>query len=98
MENKKRNKKRKEEQNKKEPMNNTFDELTKGLARSVTRRQALLRFGVGIAGIALAIFGVPSRAQGQSSAYKQCVERCLQGCFLGLKRCHNVCNHACHGL
>jgi len=28
-------------------MNNKFDELTKGLAQSVTRRAALKKFGVG---------------------------------------------------
>jgi hypothetical protein len=35
-------------------MNNKFDELTKSLAQSVTRRAALKKFGTGIAGIALA--------------------------------------------
>ena len=37
-------------------MNNKFDELTKGLAYSVTRRAALKKFGVGFAGMALAGF------------------------------------------
>jgi hypothetical protein len=32
-------------------MNNKFDELTKGLAQSVTRRAALKKFGIGIAGM-----------------------------------------------
>jgi len=31
-------------------MNHKFDELAKGLAQSVTRRQALKRFGVGLVG------------------------------------------------
>src|SRR5262245_29912912 len=35
-------------------MNNQFDELTKSLAQSVTRRAALKKFGVGLAGMALA--------------------------------------------
>src|SRR5215472_7923899 len=35
-------------------MNNQFDELTKQLAQSVVRRAALKKFGVGLAGIALA--------------------------------------------
>ncbi len=35
-------------------MSNKFDELAKGLAQSVTRRQAFKRFGVGLAGMALA--------------------------------------------
>ena len=39
-------------------MNNQFDELTKSMAQSVTRRAALKRFGVGIAGVALAKLGL----------------------------------------
>jgi hypothetical protein len=39
-------------------MNNQFDELTKQMAQSVTRRTALKRFGVGLAGVALARFGL----------------------------------------
>ena len=43
-------------------MNNKFDELTKSLAQSVTRRQALKKFGVGLAGMALACFGLANQA------------------------------------
>ena len=43
-------------------MNNEFDELTKGVAQSVTRRGALKKFGVGLAGMALACFGLASTA------------------------------------
>ena len=43
-------------------MNNQFDELTKGLAQSVTRRAALKKFGVGLAGMALACFGLANKA------------------------------------
>ena len=39
-------------------MNNKFDELTKSLAQPVTRRTALKKFGVGLAGVALARFGL----------------------------------------
>ncbi len=39
-------------------MNDKFDELTKSLAQSVTRRGALKKFGVGLAGIALASLGL----------------------------------------
>src|SRR5215468_3185654 len=39
-------------------MNHQFDELTKSLAQSVTRRAALKKFGVGLAGLALARFGL----------------------------------------
>jgi hypothetical protein len=51
-------------------MNNKFDELAKGLAQSVTRRQALKKFGVGIAGMALACFGLANRAK---AAPKPCL-------------------------
>jgi hypothetical protein len=44
-------------------MNNQFDELTKSLAQSVTRRAALKKFGVGLAGMALACFGLASKAR-----------------------------------
>ena len=39
-------------------MNNRFGELAKGLAQSVTRRHALRRFGIGIAGVLLASLGL----------------------------------------
>ena len=44
-------------------MNNKFDELTKGLAQSVTRRAALKKLGVGLAGMALACFGLANKAE-----------------------------------
>jgi len=44
-------------------MNNKFDELTKQMAQSVTRRQAFKKFGVGLAGMALACFGLANRAE-----------------------------------
>jgi len=43
-------------------MNNKFDELTKGMAQSVTRRGALKKFGIGLAGMALACFGLANKA------------------------------------
>ena len=44
-------------------MNNQFDELTKGLAQSATRRAALKKFGVGLTGMALACFGLANSAR-----------------------------------
>lgn len=44
-------------------MNNKFDELTISMAQSVTRRAACKRFGLGLAGMALACFGLASRAE-----------------------------------
>jgi hypothetical protein len=54
-------------------MNNKFDELTKSMAQSVTRRGALKKFGVGLAGIALACFGLPRRAKAQTTQKGKCV-------------------------
>ena len=42
-------------------MNDQFDELAKGLAQSVTRRGALKKFGVGLAGAVLASLGLANR-------------------------------------
>jgi hypothetical protein len=44
-------------------MSNKFDELAQRLAQPGTRRQALKRFGAGIAGMALACFGLASGAE-----------------------------------
>jgi len=48
-------------------MDNHFDELTKSLAQSVTRRAALKTFGVGFAGMLLACFGLANKAGAQTS-------------------------------
>lgn len=64
-------------------MNNKFDQLAKTLAQSVTRRQAFGRFGLGLAGMALAAIGLPSKAKaytciptGEPCAYGHCIECC----------------------
>ena len=44
-------------------MNDKFDELAKGLAQSVTRRGALKKFGVGLAGLAIASLGLTNTAK-----------------------------------
>jgi len=44
-------------------MNDKFDELTKSMAESVTRRGALKKFGLGLAGMVLASIGLTSKAQ-----------------------------------
>ena len=46
-------------------MNEKFDELAKKLAQSATRRQALKKFGVALAGMALACFGLADIAAGK---------------------------------
>ena len=47
-------------------MNNKFDELTKSMAQSVTRRGAVRKFGVGLASMALACLGLANRAEAQT--------------------------------
>ena len=49
-------------------MNNQFDDLTKSLAQSVTRRAGLKKFGVGLAGMALACFGLANKSIGATFA------------------------------
>ena len=44
-------------------MNNQFDELTRSLAQSVKRRAALKQFGVGLAGMVLAAFGLANKSE-----------------------------------
>ena len=44
-------------------MSNKFDQLAKGVAQSVTRRQALRRFAGGLVGMALAGFALSARAE-----------------------------------
>ena len=43
-------------------MNRQFDELSRSLAEDVSRREALRRFGLGLAGVLLASFGLSSAA------------------------------------
>jgi hypothetical protein len=57
-------------------MNHKFDELTKSLAQSVTRRSALKKFGIGLAGMALACFGLANKARAATySGYCQVQEQ-----------------------
>ncbi len=64
-------------------MSTKFDEIAKGMAQSLSRRQALRRFGVGLAGVALACFAFPRKAEG----YKyQCTPKdCYPPCPKGTK-------------
>ena len=65
-------------------MNTKFDELTKAMAQSVTRRAALKKFGVGLAGIALACFGLANKGEAQT------------GCLPPASLCQNN-NDCCSG-
>ena len=66
-------------------MNNKFDELTKAMAQSVTRRGALKKFGVGLAGMALACFGLASKAK---------ADTCLPSGFW-CRQNHDCCSKKC---
>ena len=71
---------------------NKFDELTKQLARSVTRRGALRKFGIGLAGAMFASLGLTSADAGNgqwrcdcSLPYfgcktKACIHHCASSC------------------
>jgi len=48
-------------------MNHKLDELAKQLAQTTTRRQALKKFGAGLAGMALACFGLANRSEAQTT-------------------------------
>jgi hypothetical protein len=55
---------------------NKFDQLTKQMAQSVTRRQALKRFGVGLAGMALACFGLADKTEAAPGGCKGSGSEC----------------------
>ena len=61
-------------------MNNKFDELTKQMAQSVTRRQAFKKFGVGLAGMALACFGLASKAKAGNPKELNLCKYCMNYC------------------
>jgi hypothetical protein len=83
--------------NERKTVNNKFDELAKGLAQSVTRRQAFKKFGVSLAGMALACFGLVNKAEaGDGGCFKQCLHDCLRnGGTLG--NCQGYCWLQCSG-
>jgi hypothetical protein len=68
-------------------MNSQFDELTKQMAQSVTRRAALTKFGVGLAGMALAYFGMANNARADKA--KPCASD--SDCGSGRVCCQGTC-------
>jgi hypothetical protein len=75
-------------------MNNKFDELTKSMAQSVTRRAALKKFGVGLAGMALACFGLASKSKADEKTCNACRKSCLA---IGntVEYCKGLCSLVC---
>jgi hypothetical protein len=82
-------------------MNHSFDELTKGLAQSITRRGALKKFGAGLAGITLAWLGLAPRAHADKPPFQCSCSKTFYGCvqdpndpnYFGA--CYNYCDGAC---
>jgi len=77
-------------------MNNQFDELTKNMGQSVTRRGALRKFGVGLAGMALASLGLANKASALPT--RKCQDQCWKDCrrqFLvgstDFQACYELC-------
>ena len=78
-------------------MNDKFDELAKGLARSVTRRGALKKFGLGLAGMALATLGLANKAD-SAEANRRSVCDCnapYGGCKSPHGGCYKYCLYFC---
>jgi hypothetical protein len=57
-------------------MNSKFDELTKQMAQSATRRSALKKFGFGLAGMALAMLGIGTARGEPKDRYTCCLYKC----------------------
>jgi hypothetical protein len=81
-------------------MNEKFDELTKGLAQSVTRRGALKKFGVGIAGVVLGAFFPTNNAK--AGTLERCLSHCRNECSkqyprgtIGWQLCFDSCAGGC---
>jgi hypothetical protein len=75
-------------------MDKQFDELSKSLAEDgLSRRQALRKFGLSLAGVLLTAVGLSRRANAGD-----CINRCHQTCH---KQCgndskQNACFQACY--
>ena len=86
-------------------MNNQFDQLTKDLAQSVTRRGALKKFGMGLAGLALAALGLAHKASADPGNTGKVTCQCKKpnfGCDRYLYplnlNCLSICSSRCAGI
>jgi hypothetical protein len=70
-----------------------FDELAKGMARSATRRDALKKFGVGLAGMALACFGLAGRAEAAKGGCQPAGVRCRSASHCCSGNCYFYTNY-----
>ena len=79
-------------------MNDKFDELAKGMAQPVTRRGALKKFGLGLAGIALASLGLASKAYADPKPRHHCYcHKPYYGCpqDVNFSNCVGACHYQC---
>jgi len=87
-------------------MNTRFDELTKSMAQSGTRRGALKRFGIGLAGMTLACFGLANKVEAAPDKVPSWCDRstnlcCCKNCKTWLPTSdvnYGVCAGACGNL
>jgi len=77
-------------------MNDKFDELAKNMAQSVTRRGALLRFGLGLTGAVLASIGLTPKAEADPRPHGCRCKKPDYGCR-GDLACVEYCGICCAG-
>ena len=65
-------------------MNDRFDELTKSMAQSVTRRGAFKKFAVGLAGFVVAALGLPRQSNAVAHAAGYCEVDLYTGTLTGM--------------
>jgi hypothetical protein len=79
-------------------MNDKFDEVTKDLAQSVTRRGALKKFSLGLLGAMLASLVTANKAEARQSCYSHCRNQCTKlyprGTF-DWQVCYDQCTANC---
>jgi hypothetical protein len=78
-------------------MNDRFDELAKSMAQSTTRRGALKKFGLGLAGITLASLGLANDAQAKKPPYVCHCNKPDYGCTGAPDyfACYGTCSSRC---
>lgn len=79
-------------------MDENFDELAKSMAQSVTRRGALKKFGLGLAGMSLAALGLANNAQARQPLFRCQCKKPNYGCDRypsSFDACLNYCASPC---
>ena len=76
-------------------MNDTFDELARSMAQSVTRRAALKKFGFGLASIVLATLGLANKAEAKPRPGPCICDAQYFGCRPNQTKCIQNCAYRC---